>query len=81
MAALRSGPTDPLPLDEDRRRETVLEVTMWHRALVAPKVAESNRREREHLSVIVRGVLRDARDNGELIDGVDVDRTTADLPA
>ncbi|MEU0937681.1 TetR family transcriptional regulator C-terminal domain-containing protein [Embleya sp. NPDC005971] len=81
LDALRAGLADLLPLDEERHRETVLEAAVWHRSLVAPKVAESNRREREDLSVIVRGVLRDARDNGELIDDVDVDRTTAELLA
>ncbi|WP_331771342.1 TetR family transcriptional regulator C-terminal domain-containing protein (plasmid) [Embleya sp. NBC_00888] len=81
LAALRAGLIDLLPLDEDRLQETVLEVAMWHRGLVSPKIAANNRREREDLSVIVRGVLRDARDDGELIDGVDVDRVTAELLA
>ncbi|MFI6586270.1 TetR family transcriptional regulator C-terminal domain-containing protein [Embleya sp. NPDC050493] len=81
LAALRTGLADLLPLDEDRLRESMLEVAVWHRSLAAPKVAESNRREREDLRVIVRGVLLDARDNGELVDGVDVDRAATDLLA
>ncbi|MGC0416302.1 TetR family transcriptional regulator C-terminal domain-containing protein [Embleya sp. AB8] len=81
LAALRAGLADLLPLDPDRVEETVLELAVWHRALVATKVAENNRREREDLSVIVRGILRDARDGGELIDDADVDTIAADVLA
>ncbi|MFI1583633.1 TetR family transcriptional regulator C-terminal domain-containing protein [Embleya sp. NPDC020630] len=81
LAALREGLTDLLPLDADRVDETVLELAVWHRARVSAKVAENNRREREDLRVIVRGVLADARDDGELVDGVDVDAVAACLLA
>lgn len=81
LAALREGLTDLLPLDAGRVDETVLELAVWHRARVSAKVAENNRREREDLRVIVRGVLADARDDGELVDGVDVDAVAACLLA
>ncbi|MYW03638.1 TetR family transcriptional regulator C-terminal domain-containing protein [Streptomyces sp. SID3343] len=81
LTALRAAAVDLLPLDDERIAETMVELAVWHRSLLSPRVAAINRRERDDLGVLVRGILQDANDNGELIVGVDVPDAAARLVA
>ncbi|MEV0589006.1 TetR/AcrR family transcriptional regulator [Nonomuraea sp. NPDC050310] len=73
LAALREVLLDNLPLDEERHRETRLEVSFWSRSLASPDLAEMQRQETDELRSAVRDLLEQARAAGEIRADVDLD--------
>lgn len=66
LDALRELILDNLPLDEERRLETRLEVAYWARALSSDEVLVVQRKESEELRERIAGLVREAQDRGEL---------------
>ncbi|MEO3801209.1 TetR family transcriptional regulator C-terminal domain-containing protein [Nonomuraea sp. B1E8] len=73
LAALRELLLDNLPLDDERGRETRLEVSFWSRSLTSERLAEVQRAEAAELRAAVRHLLGQARAAGELARDVDED--------
>ncbi|MEV0615304.1 TetR/AcrR family transcriptional regulator [Nonomuraea sp. NPDC050404] len=73
LAALREVLLDNLPLDDERDRESRLEVSFWSRSLASERLAETQRAEAGELRAAVHDLLVQARDAGELStdDGLD----------
>lgn len=66
LAALREILLDNLPLDDERHRETRLEVSFWSRSLASATLAEIQREETAELRAAVRELLGQARAAGEI---------------
>jgi AcrR family transcriptional regulator len=64
LDAVREFVLDNLPLDDERRIETQLEMTYWARALSAGRVLAVQRRESAHLREMLLDTLRDAMGSG-----------------
>lgn len=81
LDALRELVLDNLPLDEERRLETGLEVSYWARALSNDDVLNVQRREAGELHDRVLGLVREAQQRGELSALRPADETTEHLMA
>jgi AcrR family transcriptional regulator len=66
LDALRELVLDNLPLDEERRLETRLEVSYWARALSSDDVLSVQRKESGELRERIAALVREAQDRGEL---------------
>jgi AcrR family transcriptional regulator len=66
LDALRELVLDNLPLDEERRLETRLEVSYWARALSSDDVLGVQRHESGELRGRILGLVHEAQDRGEL---------------
>lgn len=66
MAALRELVLDNLPLDEERKLETRLEISYWARALALPHVLEVQQAEAAALYDRIVKLVREARRRGEI---------------
>jgi AcrR family transcriptional regulator len=64
LDAVREFVLDNLPLDDERRIETQLEMTYWARALSAGRVLAVQQRESAHLREMLLDTLRDAMGSG-----------------
>ncbi|GII61247.1 HTH-type transcriptional regulator PksA [Sphaerisporangium krabiense] len=73
LAALRELLLDNLPLDEERARETALEVGFWGRSLTGGTLLEVQREEAAELRHLVRALLDAAERAGEIAPGQDLD--------
>ncbi|PRX58659.1 TetR family transcriptional regulator [Nonomuraea fuscirosea] len=77
LAALRELLLDNLPLDDERARETRLEVSFWSRSLASERLAGVQRAEADELRAAVRDLLGRARAAGELRNGAAPDGPAA----
>nr|WP_062340267.1 TetR/AcrR family transcriptional regulator [Herbidospora sakaeratensis] len=68
LAALRELLLDNLPMDEERERETGLEIGFWARSLTSPALLRTQREEAADLCLLVRTLLQSAADAGEIAD-------------
>ncbi|WP_062437530.1 TetR/AcrR family transcriptional regulator [Herbidospora daliensis] len=68
LAALRELLVDNLPMDEERERETGLEIGFWARSLTSPALLSTQREEAADLCRLVRTLLQSAADAGEIAD-------------
>ncbi|MDH2430675.1 TetR/AcrR family transcriptional regulator [Sphaerisporangium sp. TRM90804] len=66
LAALRELLLDNLPLDDERARETALEVGFWGRSLTGGTLLEVQREEAAELRRLVRSLLEAASAAGEI---------------
>ncbi|MFF5205505.1 TetR/AcrR family transcriptional regulator [Streptosporangium sp. NPDC000396] len=66
LAALRELLLDNLPLDDERVRESGLEIGFWSRSLTSPAMLQAQRAEAEDLRYLVRSLLGAAADAGEI---------------
>src|SRR4051812_25731945 len=66
LDALRELVYDNLPLDEERRLETRLEVSYWARALSSDDVLGVQQRESSELHGAILGLVREAQEREEL---------------
>ncbi|GGL17424.1 HTH-type transcriptional regulator PksA [Sphaerisporangium melleum] len=73
LAALREVLLDNLPLDEERERETALEVGFWGRSLAGGRLLEVQREEAGELRLLVRTLLESGAAAGEIAPGTDLD--------
>jgi len=64
---------EALPLDEQRDLEAQIEISFWGRALGTPALRELQNTEFDQLVSRLRGHLAQARDQGELAGGLDLD--------
>ncbi|GAA4220343.1 AcrR family transcriptional regulator [Streptosporangium album] len=67
LSALRELLLDNLPLDDERIRESGLEVGFWSRSLTSPALLEAQRAEAEELRYLVRSLVGAAADAGEIV--------------
>ncbi|GAA0818449.1 TetR/AcrR family transcriptional regulator [Streptosporangium amethystogenes subsp. fukuiense] len=81
LAALRELLLDNLPLDEERTRESGLEVGFWGRSMTSPAMLEAQRAEAEELRYLVRSLLGAAVAGGEISTTEDLDDVTERLLA
>lgn len=81
LDALRELVLDNLPLDEERRLETRLEVSYWARALSNDDVLNVQRRESRELHHRVHGLVREAQQRAELSARYPVEKITEQLMA
>lgn len=81
LAALRALLLDNLPLDDQRRTETRLEMIFWSQALSDPALREIQRTEARDLRDRVAGLLAEAREAGELVRNTDPVRAAERLLA
>ncbi|WP_433378802.1 TetR/AcrR family transcriptional regulator [Streptosporangium sp. CA-115845] len=81
LAALRELLLDNLPLDEERTRESGLEVGFWSRSMTSPAMLEAQRTEAEELRYLVRSLLGAAVAGGEISTTEDLDDVTERLLA
>ncbi|MET8054354.1 TetR/AcrR family transcriptional regulator [Streptosporangium sp. NPDC005286] len=81
LAALRELLLDNLPLDEERTRESGLEVGFWSRSMTSPAMLEAQRAEAEELRYLVRSLLGAAAAGGEISTTEDLDDVTERLLA
>ncbi|WP_327090065.1 TetR family transcriptional regulator [Nonomuraea sp. NBC_01738] len=81
LTALREVLLDNLPLDAERTRETRLEVSFWSRTLASEALAAVQRAEAAELRAAVRELLGQARDAGEIREGLDLDDAAEQLLA
>ncbi|MBP2703674.1 TetR family transcriptional regulator C-terminal domain-containing protein [Microbispora sp. RL4-1S] len=79
LAALREVLLDNVPLDEERRGETGLEVGFWGRSLTDPALLEVQRREAAELRYLVVSLLRSAAEAGEVRTGGRLDEDLDDV--
>ncbi|GAB1823308.1 TetR/AcrR family transcriptional regulator [Herbidospora sp. RD11066] len=68
LTALRELLLDNLPLEEERERETSLEIGFWARSLTSPALLRVQREEAGDLHLLVRSLLQSAADSGEIAD-------------
>ncbi|WP_062348637.1 TetR/AcrR family transcriptional regulator [Herbidospora yilanensis] len=66
LAALRELLLDNLPMDEERERETGLEIGFWARSLTSPALLRTQREEAADLHLLVRSLLQSAAEAGEI---------------
>ena len=72
LAALRELLLDNLPLDDERTRESGLEIGFWSRSLTSPAMLEAQRAEAGELRYLVRSLLGAAAEAGEITTGEDL---------
>ncbi|MFD8561133.1 TetR/AcrR family transcriptional regulator [Streptosporangium canum] len=73
LAALRELLLDNLPLDDERTRESGLEIGFWSRSLTSPAMLEAQCAEAGELRYLVRSLLGAAAEAGEITTGEDLD--------
>ncbi|MEW9529614.1 TetR/AcrR family transcriptional regulator [Microbispora sp. NPDC049125] len=73
LDALREVLLDNVPLDDERVRETGLEVGFWGRSLASADLLEVQRREAADLRHLVVSLLQAAAEAGEIRSGEDLD--------
>jgi hypothetical protein len=73
LAALRVVMLEALPLDDERDLEAQIEISFWGRALGNPELRTVQNTEFDRFALRLRGYLAQAREQGELRDGVDID--------
>ncbi|WP_248963104.1 TetR/AcrR family transcriptional regulator [Sphaerisporangium perillae] len=73
LTALREVLLDNLPLDEERAKETALEVGFWGRSLAGGTLLEVQREEAAELRYLVRTLLDAAQAAGEIATEEDLD--------
>jgi AcrR family transcriptional regulator len=81
LDALRELVLDNLPLDEERRLETRLEVSYWARALSSDDVLSVQRKESGELRERIAGLVREAQARGELSTRSTAEEITVQLMA
>jgi AcrR family transcriptional regulator len=81
MAALRRLLLDNVPLDDERRAESKLEIVFWGQALNDDRMRDIQRREAEYLYARIAALLGEARDRGEVRSGLAVRKCTERLMA
>ncbi|OFI38125.1 TetR family transcriptional regulator [Arthrobacter sp. SW1] len=79
LAALRSFCHEILPLDAERLSEARIAIAYWQRALTDPDKAALHDASMEQWRRELFGRLREARDAGELRDGLDDDDVVGGL--
>jgi len=73
LDALRVVMLEALPLDEERDLEAQIEISFWGRALGNPELRTVQNAEFDRFARRLRAHLAQARELGELRDGVDID--------
>jgi hypothetical protein len=73
LGALRVVMLEALPLDEERDLEAQIEISFWGRALGNPELRTVQNAEFDRFARRLRSYLAEARELGELRDGVDID--------
>jgi AcrR family transcriptional regulator len=73
LAALRELLLDNVPLDDERVQETWLEVGFWSRSLTSPALLAVQREEAGELRYLVRSLLNNAAETGEITTDEDLD--------
>ena len=73
LAALRVIMLEALPLDAERDLEAQIEISFWGRALGNPELRTVQNAEFDRFARRLRGYLAQAREHGELRDGLDID--------
>jgi AcrR family transcriptional regulator len=81
LCALRVLLLDNLPLDEERARETTLEIGFWGRSLAGGTLLDVQREEAAELRYLVRTLLDAAAAAGEIAPGEDLGDVTERLLA
>jgi AcrR family transcriptional regulator len=79
LDALRVIMLEALPLDAPRDLEAQIEISFWGRALGTAELRDLQHTEFERLCSRLRRHLSEARDRGEVADGVDLDLATHQL--
>ena len=79
LEALRAVMLEALPLDEQRDLEAQIEISFWGRALGNPELRTVQNGEFDRFARRLRAHLEQAREHGELRDGVDIDLATHQL--
>jgi AcrR family transcriptional regulator len=79
LDALRVIMLEALPLDAPRDLEAQIEISFWGRALGTAELRHLQHTEFERLCSRLRRHLSEARDRGEVADGVDLDLATHQL--
>jgi AcrR family transcriptional regulator len=73
LDALRVVMLEALPLDDERDLEAQIEISFWGRALGHPELRTVQNAEFDRFARRLRAHLAEAREHGELRDGVDLD--------
>jgi AcrR family transcriptional regulator len=73
LDALRVIMLEALPLDDERDLEAQIEISFWGRALGNPELRTVQNAEFDRFARRLRAHLAEARELGELRDGVDID--------
>jgi AcrR family transcriptional regulator len=73
LGALRVVMLEALPLDDERDLEARIEISFWGRALGNPDLRTVQNAEFDRFARRLRAHLAEARERGELRDGVDID--------
>jgi AcrR family transcriptional regulator len=73
LDALRVIMLEALPLDDERDLEAQIEISFWGRALGNPELRTVQNAEFDRFARRLRAHLAEAREHGELRDGVDLD--------
>ena len=73
LDALRVVMLEALPLDDERDLEAQIEISFWGRALGNPELRTVQNAEFDRFARRLRAHLAEARELGELRDGVDLD--------
>jgi AcrR family transcriptional regulator len=73
LDALQVVMLEALPLDDERDLEAQIEISFWGRALGNSELRTVQNAEFDRFARRLRGYLAEARDLGELRDGVDID--------
>lgn len=79
LAALHVVMLEALPIDAERDLEAQIEISFWGRALGNPQLRQVQHAEFDHFARRLRAHLAEARRNGELRDGIDIDLATHQL--
>jgi AcrR family transcriptional regulator len=73
LDALRVIMLEALPLDDERDLEAQIEISFWGRALGHPELRTVQNAEFDRFARRLRAHLAEAREHGQLRDGVDLD--------
>jgi AcrR family transcriptional regulator len=73
LDALRVVMLEALPLDDERDLEARIEISFWGRALGNPELRTMQNAEFDRFARRLRAHLAEAREHGELRDGIDLD--------
>src|SRR5258708_1060105 len=73
LDALRLVILEALPLDDERDLEAQIEISFWGRALGNQELRTVQNAEFDRFARRLRGYLAQAREHGELRDGLDID--------
>ncbi|MFI5034973.1 MAG: TetR/AcrR family transcriptional regulator [Acidimicrobiales bacterium] len=79
LEALRIAMREALPLDAERELEARIEVSFWGRLLSDARLSDLGEHEVDLLRTRLRGHLVEAREAGELVEGLDLDLETQEL--